>query len=32
MLERCGPWQTVYERHRRWSADGAWDRILPGSR
>ncbi|CAM5307834.1 Transposase OS=Streptomyces griseomycini OX=66895 GN=FHS37_007694 PE=4 SV=1 [Streptomyces griseomycini] len=22
--ERYGPWQTVYERHRRWSADGTW--------
>jgi transposase len=26
--ERYGPWQTVYERHRRWSADGTWARIL----
>ncbi|QTI42532.1 hypothetical protein JYK04_00290 [Streptomyces nojiriensis] len=26
--ERYGPWKTVYERHRRWSADGTWDRIL----
>ncbi|WP_371239320.1 IS5 family transposase [Streptomyces pimonensis] len=26
--ERCGPWQTVYKRHRRWSADGTWRRIL----
>lgn len=26
--ERFGSWKTVYERHRRWSADGAWDRIL----
>ncbi|WP_425282070.1 transposase [Streptomyces albofaciens] len=26
--ERYGPWQTVYERYRRWSADGAWQRIL----
>ncbi|MFG3260589.1 IS5 family transposase [Streptomyces sp. NPDC048172] len=26
--ERYGPWQTVYERHRRWSADGTWQRIL----
>ncbi|MFG2632544.1 IS5 family transposase [Streptomyces sp. NPDC048362] len=23
-----GPWKTVYERHRRWSADGTWDKIL----
>ncbi|MFJ9130954.1 IS5 family transposase [Streptomyces sp. NPDC102340] len=28
--ERYGPWQTVYERHRRWSADGTWQRILTG--
>lgn len=26
--ERFGPWKTVYERHRRWSADGTWDRIF----
>ncbi|MFJ8271504.1 IS5 family transposase [Streptomyces sp. NPDC094154] len=26
--ERYGAWKTVYERHRRWSADGTWDRIL----
>jgi transposase len=26
--ERYGPWQTVYERHRRCSADGTWARIL----
>ena len=23
-----GPWQTVWKRHRRWSADGTWDRVL----
>ncbi len=23
-----GRWQTVYDRHRRWSADGTWDRVL----
>ncbi|WP_443052431.1 IS5 family transposase [Streptomyces sp. JV176] len=28
MPERYGSWQTVYERHRRWSADGTWSRIL----
>ncbi len=28
LRERCGSWKTVYERHRRWSADGTWDRIL----
>ncbi|MFJ9250101.1 IS5 family transposase [Streptomyces sp. NPDC101776] len=26
--ERFGSWKTVYERHRRWSADGTWDWIL----
>ncbi|WP_107064068.1 IS5 family transposase [Streptomyces sp. NRRL F-5635] len=26
--ERYGSWKTVYERHRRWSADGTWDRLL----
>ncbi|MFH8630891.1 IS5 family transposase [Streptomyces lydicus] len=26
--ERYGCWKTVYERHRRWSADGTWDRLL----
>lgn len=26
--ERFGPWQTVYNRHRRWSGDGTWERIL----
>lgn len=26
--ERYGPWQTVYERHRRWSADGTWRTVL----
>lgn len=26
--ERFGSWKTVYERHRRWSADGTGDRIL----
>ncbi|KUM99067.1 transposase [Streptomyces yokosukanensis] len=25
---RFGSWQTVYDRHRRWSADGTWDRVL----
>ncbi|GLP65072.1 hypothetical protein TUSST3_16920 [Streptomyces sp. TUS-ST3] len=23
---RFGRWKTVYERHRRWSADGTWDK------
>ena len=26
--ERFGAWQTVYNRHRRWSGDGTWERIL----
>ncbi|MGR4880696.1 IS5 family transposase [Streptomyces sp. LARHCF249] len=25
---RFGKWKTVYDRHRRWSADGIWDRLL----
>ncbi|MFD8063993.1 IS5 family transposase [Streptomyces cyaneofuscatus] len=23
-----GPWQTVWKRHRKWAADGTWDRVL----
>jgi transposase len=26
--ERFGPWKTVYERHRLWSVDGTWKRLL----
>ncbi|MGG2463956.1 IS5 family transposase [Streptomyces sp. RGM 3693] len=26
--ERFGPWKTVYERHRLWSADGTWEQLL----
>ena len=26
--ERFGPWETVYKRHRRWSADGTWEMLL----
>nr|WP_302185762.1 IS5 family transposase [Streptomyces anulatus] len=26
--ERFGSWKTVSERHRSWSADGTWDRVL----
>ncbi len=26
--EQFGPWKTVYERHRLWSADGTWERLL----
>ncbi|MBZ4322040.1 IS5 family transposase [Streptomyces huiliensis] len=25
---RFGKWKTAHDRHRRWSADGTWDRIL----
>ena len=27
-----GPWETAYYRHRRWSADGTWERVLDGLR
>lgn len=28
-LPECfGPWQTAWKRHRRFSGDGTWDRIL----
>ncbi len=23
-----GPWQTVWKRHRKWAADGTWDKVL----
>ena len=26
--ERFGPWQTVWKRHRRYAADGTWDRVF----
>ncbi len=26
--ERYGPWQTVYERFRRWRDDGTWAAVL----
>ncbi|WP_371685887.1 IS5 family transposase [Micromonospora sp. MW-13] len=26
--KRYGPWKTLHERLRRWTADGTWDRIL----
>ena len=26
--ERYGNWKTVYGRHRRWSGDGTWEKIL----
>ncbi|MDW4912538.1 IS5 family transposase [Streptomyces californicus] len=26
--ERFGSWKTVHDRHRRWSADGTWGKIL----
>ncbi|MER5927477.1 IS5 family transposase [Streptomyces mirabilis] len=25
---RFGKWKTVHDRHRRWSADGTWERVL----
>ncbi|MFI6791950.1 IS5 family transposase [Nonomuraea sp. NPDC050383] len=28
MPERYGPWQTIYQRFRRWSAEGTWQRLL----
>lgn len=32
-LPACyGKWKTVYNRHRRWSLDGTWERILDGLR
>jgi transposase len=27
-----GNWKTVYNRHRRWSGDGMWEKILDGLR
>ncbi|WP_396334245.1 IS5 family transposase [Arthrobacter sp. lap29] len=27
LSEQFGPWQTVWKRHRRFAADGIWDRI-----
>ncbi len=27
-----GPWKTAYNRHRRWSADGTWERVLSARR
>lgn len=26
--DEFGPWQTVWKRHRRYAADGTWDRVL----
>ena len=26
--EPFGPWQTAWKRHRRYAADGTWDRVL----
>ena len=26
--DRYGPWQTIYDRFRRWVRDGTWDRML----
>jgi len=30
--EGFGNWKTVYNRHRRWSLDGTWEKILDGLR
>jgi transposase len=30
--ERFGNWKTVYNRHRRWSGDGTWEKILDALR
>jgi transposase len=30
--ERFGNWKTVYNRHRRWSGDGMWEKILDALR
>ncbi|WP_425427424.1 IS5 family transposase [Actinopolyspora alba] len=30
--ERYGTWKSVYDRHRRWSADGTWERIAEALR
>jgi transposase len=32
-LPACyGNWKTVYNRHRRWSADGTWATVVDGLR
>jgi transposase len=32
-LPECyGNWKTVYNRHRRWSMEGMWEKILDGLR
>lgn len=30
--ERYGNWKSVYDRHRRWSRDGTWQRIAEALR
>ena len=30
MPSEFGPWQPIWKRHRRYSGDGTWDRILAG--
>jgi transposase len=30
--DRFGNWKTVYNRHRRWSGDGTWERVLDALR
>ena len=26
--EQFGPWRTAWKRHRRYAADGTWDKVL----
>ena len=28
LLERYGPWQSVYSRFRRWTLAGVWENVL----
>jgi putative transposase len=28
LLDRFGPWQSVYHRYQRWCTSGLWARIL----
>ncbi|MFF4197378.1 transposase [Nonomuraea sp. NPDC001831] len=32
-IPKCyGPWQTCYERYKRWTEDGTWERVLAEAR